>query len=412
MSDVKMLLEQLADMQSKLQGLVDKSSVSRKRDLSKAAYLDGACPAPLKACDPDEEAKFGRACPDLSEYAPDPLIVDSEGRVCYAPEDLAKWAGDRNLSDIDTLIERAAAQLLMQLNDKSVLETVKRKMLEANVVAATNPRMLTIENSCSKTNAATGDCEWTSPLIGVDLEMDKVNEGLTKAKKMWLVNSGDTSTKWKPWSATFWQTWGLGVGDTLVQGLSKITGFNSAVAFATGTDLANGLDYVFHAYNTPWNNTVGGTVDGKYDKAINPATLAYAGAFAWAFKADQMLSHASSSEGPVKSKYVALVADLPAVILQANIDIAEGLVAAVAEDISEMKDGKAVTKKQSKFNGLKNLTFDVAWPMFMERTIGIKGLRAAAKTVKALPGTTPEAFNKMSASEQWDMIIKQYKRGK
>lgn len=360
--DVSAVLAELRALQTKLQGLQTSKDTPHDRDISKAMYLSGACPAPLHACDPDVEAKAGRTCPDVREYAPDPLIVDSAGRICYASEDLAKWAGRKNVNDIDSLIERAASELLMQLDSKGALAIVKEKLLEANVMDATKPRLL--GTGACKVAADAACSEW-SPQMVKDMNVDDVNAGLAEAVAMYKETGSNTANLWPP---------PTGVG-----------------MFTSGTD------YVFHGWADPWALTGKatrsvGSVSDAYAKAVNPATLAYAGAYAWGKKADAM---ASRLGGEYEAKYLSRVQKLPGIVLKANLAV-----------YNSGFTGKGA------YPGLKNLTFDVAWPILMERTIGLNGLlRAAAATSdKSNLGVPADKFAAMTAREQWDMIIKQYKK--
>jgi len=110
--------------------------------LADAAKFD-KCPAPLVGCSASElyKATGGElTCPELG-MAPDPLIVDGKGRVCYAKEDiLSHWMevgpdGKRRYKkiSIENLINKYSQELLEKFLDPS-----NKKLLIAASQAARN----------------------------------------------------------------------------------------------------------------------------------------------------------------------------------------------------------------------------------------------------------------------------------
>lgn len=135
----------------KLVNAVESSSVEVSEDirrksgsnvLADAVKVD-KCPPELVGCNASElfKATGGElTCPDLS-MAPDPLIVDSKGRVCYAEKDILNhWTevgpdGKKRYKqiDIDALMNKYSQQLLDKFMDPS-----NKKLLIAASQAARN----------------------------------------------------------------------------------------------------------------------------------------------------------------------------------------------------------------------------------------------------------------------------------
>lgn len=320
---------QLAALSSQVQALVRSTNYSHDRSAKSAVIADGSCPSPLKACNQAEAQKRGTTCPDYRVYAPDPLVVDIDGNICYAPEDLEKWAGKRNLLNTDAAIERASAEMLRHLNQQKYLNLILNKVKsETAIDTAFKLNKPPRDVKCDVPNMIDGGCQkWSSPLIVSGLDEDALDKGLKEAIALRAKAEG-------------------------IHGDSVFTGVGDA-----------------------------------YTSDINPATLAYAGAYAWGVKADAFARRMGGEYRPV---YLERVRRLPAIIEQVNESVYRNLV----------ENGPKYTK-------LVTLTFDVAWPILMERRIGLKGLAAAAEATKSL-NVDDAALGKMTAAAQWNLVLKSY----
>lgn len=90
--------------------------------LQDAVVVEKDCPAGLIGCDAAELSKKTGgllSCPPLS-VAPDPLIVDYKGRLCYAPEDIRREFEGKELN-VDALIDKYSRKLLKYLESGSNL---------------------------------------------------------------------------------------------------------------------------------------------------------------------------------------------------------------------------------------------------------------------------------------------------
>lgn len=90
--------------------------------LQDAVVVEKDCPAGLIGCDAAELSKKTGGllnCPPLS-VAPDPLIVDYKGRLCYAPEDIRREFEGKELN-VDSLIDKYSRKLLKYLESGSNL---------------------------------------------------------------------------------------------------------------------------------------------------------------------------------------------------------------------------------------------------------------------------------------------------
>ena len=114
-------------------GQLSESTVGKRNanTLADAVVMPGSCPAGMVGCNAKElsEKTGGElTCPPL-EQAPDPLIVDHKGRVCYAPESLREqWRG--KTLNIEDLTEKYALKLIKMLeqgnNLATAVETARR----------------------------------------------------------------------------------------------------------------------------------------------------------------------------------------------------------------------------------------------------------------------------------------------
>lgn len=104
----------------------------QKRDFEKAKatamVLPKSCPYPLKACDIDQQAKLGLSCPPL-EVAPNPLMVDSSGNLCFPVAEMKKVSSKTNGS-IDQLIEERSQELVKFMDNKRFLDIITRTALK------------------------------------------------------------------------------------------------------------------------------------------------------------------------------------------------------------------------------------------------------------------------------------------
>lgn len=110
---------QLAQLAKNLDTLT--AQVDQKRNANSTAdavVMSGSCPAPLVGCNAAAlyEATGGQlTCPPLDQ-APDPIITDHKGRICYAPASLREeWKG-KNLN-IRDLMEKYAVKLVKMLEN-------------------------------------------------------------------------------------------------------------------------------------------------------------------------------------------------------------------------------------------------------------------------------------------------------
>lgn len=115
--------KQLADLAKKFDELTEKVGSGRNPNLTAdAVVMSGSCPAPLVGCNASElyKATGGQlTCPPLDQ-APDPIITDHKGRICYAPESLREaWKG-KNLN-IRDLTEKYALKLVKMLENTNNL---------------------------------------------------------------------------------------------------------------------------------------------------------------------------------------------------------------------------------------------------------------------------------------------------
>lgn len=122
-STVAEVSKQLAEISKSLDKL--SADVSAKRNanlLADAVVMPGECPTGLVGCNAAElYNKTGGelTCPPL-EQAPDPIITDHKGRICYAPESLKEqWKG-KNLN-IKDLMEKYALKLVKMLENTNSL---------------------------------------------------------------------------------------------------------------------------------------------------------------------------------------------------------------------------------------------------------------------------------------------------
>jgi hypothetical protein len=117
--------EGLQKIASDLLKYAEVEEVSRNPNpLQDAVVVAGDCPSGLIGCDAAElYKKTGGllSCPPL-EVAPDPLIVDYKGRLCYAPEDVKRQFEGKNLN-VDDLIDKYSKKLLEMLHSGSNLRT-------------------------------------------------------------------------------------------------------------------------------------------------------------------------------------------------------------------------------------------------------------------------------------------------
>jgi len=101
-----------------------KKGDERPNPTADAVVASGQCPGGLIACNADllyEQTGGYVTCPPI-EVAPDPLILDSSGRICYLPESIKKEFMGKNL-DIDELIRRYSDELVKLLQSGSNLTT-------------------------------------------------------------------------------------------------------------------------------------------------------------------------------------------------------------------------------------------------------------------------------------------------
>ena len=122
-STVAEVSKQLAEISKSLDKLsADVSSKRNSNLLADAVVMPGECPTGLVGCNANElYTKTGGelTCPPL-EQAPDPIITDHKGRICYAPESLKEqWKG-KNLN-IKDLMEKYALKLVKMLENSNNL---------------------------------------------------------------------------------------------------------------------------------------------------------------------------------------------------------------------------------------------------------------------------------------------------
>jgi hypothetical protein len=353
--------------------------VGRPRDVEQTIMMQDDCPKGLVPCNEAEARMMGTTCPDYKTKTLDPMVVDQYGNVCYAPVDIQEWFSNnraingKNLvmglsgggppTNIESLIERAAGELLALMDSKGMVESVKQKLLDASMEDSVKPdQRKPLGKICEEDDGSS--CKKWSTVIARDLDQTDLSDGLKIATEMHAANATETA------------------------------GLMSTLRSYTFGGMPQKAEFVFHAYKTPWTNP-SETVDlGKdkknaYASAINPATLAFAGAFAWSRKADRMAERMSGKTND--HKYEERVKKLPALLMKVNNAVGEGLA------------------KVKGYEKLSNLTFDVAWPILMERSIGFNGLLRAAQLVNKLTNVTPERFEKMTPKEQWAAIIREYK---
>jgi hypothetical protein len=122
-STINDISAQLAQIQKNLGALTAQANVQRNPNLTAdAVVMSGSCPAPLVGCNASAlyEATGGQlTCPPLDQ-APDPIITDHKGRICYAPESLREaWKGKSlNIRD---LMEKYAVKLVKMLENGNSL---------------------------------------------------------------------------------------------------------------------------------------------------------------------------------------------------------------------------------------------------------------------------------------------------
>jgi len=371
------LAASLATLTAQVRSLTNAGATRRARDPDHAVLLDGTCPAPLRACDPEEEARLGRTCPDMRKFAPDPLVIDEEGHVCYAPADLEKWAGARNMADVDTMIERGASELLRMISSNdALLHKVKETALQAAVVKLTKPRVLKVDAftpAVYNNGAVTKPAEWTSGVIQAQ-EMDTsiLNSGLLAARGLFHAY-GDEKRISEVTAALDARLKDSTNNDIESPRFQKPPKENAGAGLA---DIKN-EDFVFHPKNTGLDE--------------NAATVAFAGAVAWAERADKLME---GIPGAKPHRYRQLVLKLPLALQKINAD---------AVKVTAVELGTSVAQ----------LTFDVAWPLMMSARVGLRSLKEAAadKGIKTklqdlLSADDFKGFTARSAMQQWSDMVR------
>lgn len=116
---------QLAQISKSLAAFSDSQKSQRNANLlADAVVVPGECPSGLIGCNAAElyEKTGGELnCPPI-EMAPDPLIVDHKGRVCYAPSDIRDQFKGKTLNITD-LMEKYALKLVKMLQNGQNLAT-------------------------------------------------------------------------------------------------------------------------------------------------------------------------------------------------------------------------------------------------------------------------------------------------
>lgn len=103
------------------------------------------CPGGMAACDPAEWAKFGRRCPDPRRYASDPTIINTQGHICYASQDLQrvfKEGGVEVPTTVEGAIEWLARRIANAIRDNpSLVDELTRSALASGVYDAEPPKL-------------------------------------------------------------------------------------------------------------------------------------------------------------------------------------------------------------------------------------------------------------------------------
>jgi len=116
--------DSLATIQSNLQDVMKKldglSGVVKSRNPTKqdAIMMQEGCPAGLVGCHPAKlnEASGGLLNCPTAEHLPDPIIVDSKGRFCYAPKAIRDVLDGKDLN-IQSLQKKYSEKILDMLKD-------------------------------------------------------------------------------------------------------------------------------------------------------------------------------------------------------------------------------------------------------------------------------------------------------
>ena len=134
LADVGAQLQEIAKTVSKL--TAPETQVRTGNTFADAVRVSGECPSGLVGCNAKElyEKTGGEVtCPPL-ESAPDPLIVDYKGRICYAPEDIKKQFVGKDLN-IDRLVSEYSQKLATMLAKSGNLQKAIETATSGNKVS-------------------------------------------------------------------------------------------------------------------------------------------------------------------------------------------------------------------------------------------------------------------------------------
>ena len=357
-----------------------------ERDRTKARYVE-TCPAGLQPCDPDEENKNGRTCPDADLYAPNPLIVDVKGRICYAPADLSKYAGgDVNGQQIEVLTEMFAGRLLQLIQKDAATEKIIKAALLNDGITSTLGSGNYNASLCSTPSANDDACDKWNLAVVENLDENDLKTGLQYAIR--CKKGGDVSIAEVTNADDDSFTLQTHIPGTLTIG-SYSAGLAQVLGSALGTNNIANQDCVFTAYTNAFQS---GDVKevAPYDKYVNPATLAFAGAFAWAIRADKILE--VTHEQPIYVKRVVTLAQK-------------------IRDINALVLGRTERSSFVEYaNVLRNLTFDIAWPIILSGQVTATDIFTATRAIidKKLNDVTPAQFKALTPAQQWKAIVDQH----
>ena len=369
-----------------------------ERDRTKARYVE-TCPAGLQPCDPDEENKNGRTCPDADLYAPNPLIVDVKGRICYAPADLKNYAGgDVNGQQIEVLTEMFAGRLLQLIQkDAETAKLIQSALLNDGITSALGSGNYNA-SLCSVKNEADNTCSQWNLSVVENLDTDDLNKGLRYAIQARKAENTNTNTS--PTAGVGPRSSSSRQSDARVmivpprsQNAIQLKTHFEAIGGAKNSSVGD-KDCVFTAYDNAFFSTKSANPRAPYDKQINPATLAFAGAFAWATRADHILIVANE-----QPRFVARV-----------VSLANG-VRSINESVYKARFNAPISQFKEYIRFLHNLTFDIAWPIILSGQVtwgDMADATAAVQKLDKLDDISVEQFKVLTPAQQWKAIVDQH----
>ena len=280
-SSVAEVGKQLAEMAKLLGNLTEEVRAKRNPNLmADAVVMPGECPSGLIGCNANElYNKTGGelTCPPL-EQAPDPLIVDYKGRVCYAPPTLEEqWRG-KNLN-IHDLMEKYSLKLVKMLeqgnNLQIAVEQARNGPKGSPIILnyyASNPF---VRAAAAGASMFTGTTARADPARAADPAFDisyrdagELAAALTKFSNMLDVNSG----------AEFFNTILRSTDQASLQGIFDVVSDDFAAApVASPAPPGGGLAAARRAFSSPGASAAVAAARASAASAAAPVVSSSAG---------------------------------------------------------------------------------------------------------------------------------------